>query len=128
MFSGATPEKNLKKILGKIFDATSRKRKRRSLQRRSHLLMLIRRPLRHRLDARGEARHATRGGVLGHDVLGSTALDLRLRGAQSIRGGLLVSRLDRFLDLLDRATDAAAARGVHGGAALRLACALLGRL
>jgi len=42
MFLAATLEKNLKKILEKIFDATSRKRKRRSLERRSRLRMLMR--------------------------------------------------------------------------------------
>ena len=76
--------------------------------------------------ARRDTRRAA--AFLVDDVLGRAALDLRLRGAQRGRGGLLVAGLDRLLDLLDRAAHAAAARGVHGGAALGLAGALLGRL
>src|SRR5260370_35455121 len=82
----------------------------------------------HRLDTRCQTRHATCCGVLGHDALGRAALDLRLRIAQRRRRGLLVSALDRFLDLLDRAAHATAARGVRGGATLGLAGALLSRL
>src|SRR5262249_20974420 len=81
---------------------------------------------RHRLDARGKTRHATRGGILGDDALGCAALDLRLSRAQRRGGGLLVARLDRLLDLLDRGAHAAAARVVRRRAALGLARALLG--
>ena len=49
----------------------------------------MRMPLRHRLDARGEARHATRGSILGHDVLGSTTLDLRLRARSASAAAFL---------------------------------------
>src|SRR5260370_1714312 len=75
----------------------------------------------HRLDTRCQTRHATCCGVLGHDVLGRAALNLRLRIAQRRRRGLLVSALDRFLDLLDRAAHATATRGIRGGPPLSLA-------
>jgi len=66
---------------------------------------------------------------VGDDVVVNTAaLDLGLRRLERCHRRLLVSRLDRFLDLLDRAAHTAAARSIRGRAALGLAGALLGRL
>jgi hypothetical protein len=113
-----------KKISGNIFGAPQ-KQKRRSVERRSY-------PLKdevassHRLDARIETRHATRGGVLGDHAAGASALDVGLSCAQRGEGRLLVAGGDRFLDLLDRAAQPAAAGAVHSRAPLGLTGALLG--
>src|SRR5262249_41614173 len=105
-----------------------RKRKRRSLERRSSLLHEARRRSGHRLDARVEARHTARCGVGSDDAGGGATLDLGLGRAEGGDGRLLVAGGDRLLDLLDRAAHAAAAGGICGGALHRLAGALLGRL
>ena len=115
-----------KKISGNYFGA-AQKTKRRSIERRSY-------PLKdevassHRLDARIETRHATRGGILVDHAASTSALDVRLSRAQGGKCRLLVAGGDRLLDLLDRAAHSAAAGAVHGRASLGLTGALLGRL
>src|SRR5690606_32538282 len=77
-----------------------------------------------RLDARRQTRELARHRVAVEHALGRGAVQLRLRGAERLLRGRVVSAGNRLLHLAEEGAHARAPRLVAGGALLRLADAL----
>ena len=119
---------NGQKNFRRFFDAVPQKRKRRSWRSGVHLQ--CRAELPHAIALmRALSRDTRRAAAFLATTRASAPRWISGCAALSASTAFFLSpRLDRLLDLLDRAAHAAAARRVRGGAALGLAGALLGRL